>query len=70
MELESNEMMLNYVKEGMGIGYVLKTVAEKNPSLEMIKLEEQLPSELITLVYNETTLTSSSKEFISMLTNI
>lgn len=70
MELESNEMMLNYVKEGMGIGYVLKNVAEKNPSLEMIKLEEQLPSELITLVYNETTLTSSSKEFISMLTNI
>ena len=62
--------MLNYIKEGMGIGYVLKTVAEKNPELEIVKLDEQLPSELITLVYNETTLTSSSKEFVSILTNI
>lgn len=70
MELESNEMMLNYVREGMGIGYILKSVAEKNKDLEIIKLDEQLPSELITLVYNDTTLTSSSKEFINLLTDI
>ena len=70
MELETNEMMLNYIKEGMGVGYILKSVATKNPELEIIELEEELPSEIITLVFNETTLTSSSKEFINLLTNM
>ena len=70
MELETNEMMLNYIKEGMGVGYILKSVAIKNPDLEVIELEEELPSEIITLVFNETTLTSSSKEFINLLTNM
>ena len=70
MELETNEMMLNYIKEGMGVGYILKSVALKNPDLQIVELEEELPSEIITLVFNETTLTSSSKEFINMLTNM
>lgn len=68
MELESNEMMLNYVKEGIGIGYVLKSIAEKNPDLEIIDLKEEMPSEIITLVYNENTLTSSTKAFVNLLT--
>ena len=70
MELETNEMTLNYIKEGMGVGYILKSVASKNPDLEILDLEEELPSEIITLVFNETTLTSSSKEFINLLTNM
>ena len=36
----------------------------------ILELEEELPSEIITLVFNETTLTSSSKEFINLLTNM
>ena len=70
MELETNEMTLNYIKEGMGVGYILKSVASKNPDLEILDLDEELPSEIITLVFNETTLTSSSKEFINLLTNM
>lgn len=69
MELETNETMLNYIKEGMGVGYILKNIAKKNPDLQIVELETELPSEIITLVYNETTLTSSSKEFINLLTN-
>lgn len=69
MELESTEMILNYIREGLGIGYVLKNIAEKNSDLSIIPLEEELPTEIITLVYNENTLTSSSKEFINLLTS-
>ena len=67
MELESNEMMLNYTKEGIGIGYCLKKVALANPELEIINLEEKLPDEKIIMVYNENTITSSTKEFIKLL---
>lgn len=69
MELESNEMMLHYTLEGMGIGYVLYDVAKKEDKLTIIEMENELPSEIINLVYNDATLTSSSKEFINMLVN-
>ena len=68
MELETNEMMLNYIKEGMGIGYLLKSIAEKE-SLEIVEVNENLPQETITIVYNELTLTNSTKEFINNLKN-
>lgn len=67
MELGSQEMMLNYIKEGVGIGYILTNVAKKNPELEIIELDTELPSEIFNLVYNESTLTSSSREFINLL---
>ncbi len=67
MELSTSEMMLNYIKEGMGIGYILKTVAKNNPDLEIINLDVELPSEIITLIYNDSTLTNSSKEFVNLL---
>lgn len=69
MELESNEMMLNYTKEGIGIGYCLKKVALANPELEIINLEETLPDEKIIMVYYENTITSSTKEFIKVLSD-
>jgi hypothetical protein len=68
MELESNEMMNNYINEGIGIGYMLEKAAIKN-GFKIIRLEEELPSEDIDLVYMEDTLTNSSKEFINLLTN-
>ncbi len=70
MELENSEMMLNYTKEGMGIGYILESVAKTDPDLEIIELVEELPRETITIIYNETTLTNSSKEFINLVQNI
>lgn len=69
MELESSEMILNYITEGLGIGYILKNIAIKNPNLTIIPFQEDLPTETITLVYNESTLTNSSKEFINLLTS-
>ncbi len=69
MELETPEMMLNYTKDGIGIGYLLRTIAEKNPSLKIIDIKEELPKEKIRLVYDEISLTTSTKKFINLVTN-
>lgn len=68
MELETTEIMLKYIKEGLGIGYIQRKIAEQE-KLEIVSLDEPLPQETITLIYNEETLTSSSKEFINKLLN-
>lgn len=69
MELETPEMMVNYTKDGIGVGYMLRRVAEKNPSLKIIELNEELPKEKIRLVYDDISLTTSTKEFINLITN-
>ena len=68
MELESSETMLNYIREGLGIGYIQKNIVEQDPNLEIINIEG-LPEEVITLIYNDESLTTSSREFINMITN-
>lgn len=67
MELETIEMMIDYVKEGLGIGYVPRKVAEQNKDLQIVDLKEKLPFLKIFLVYDEVSLTSSTKEFINLL---
>lgn len=69
MELETPEMMANYIHDGVGIGYVLRHIAEQVPSMKIIDLKEELPKENIRLVYDEISLTTSTKEFINLLTN-
>lgn len=68
LELENSEVMLNYIKEGLGIGYIQKKLVLESPDIEVIELETQLPEEIITLIYNEETLTNSSREFINLIT--
>ena len=53
LELESNQMMINYIKEGLGIGYILKFVALQNEDLTIINIPEELPQEEIRLIYDE-----------------
>lgn len=69
MELETNEMMLNYVKEGFGIGYVLKEVALKNPDIKILELTEKMPEIEINLIYDDVSVTYSTKEFINTFIN-
>jgi DNA-binding transcriptional LysR family regulator len=69
MELETPEMMLNYTKDGIGIGYVLRHIAEQTPSLKIIDIKEELPKEKIRLVYDDISLTTSTKKFINLITN-
>lgn len=67
VELEDNQILLDYIKEGIGIGYIEKSMIKDNPDLEIVPLEEELPKENIYLTYNETSLSSSGREFINMI---
>ena len=67
MELETNEMILNYTKEGLGIGYLPKSLIESNPHLEIINLNERIIMENIVLTYNEEILTSNTNEFLKLI---
>ena len=67
LELESNQMMINYINEGLGIGYILKSVALQNKDLTILELDEELPNEEIRLIYDEESIITSTKEFINLL---
>ena len=69
MECETIEMIVDYIKEGMGIGYIPRKVAELNDDLKIIEIKETMTEEIIKLVYNESTLTNTSKQFINSLIN-
>ena len=60
--------MLNYIKEGLGSGYIQKRIVEQNENIEIINIEDKLPEETISLIYNDESLTTSSREFIDMIT--
>ena len=68
MELETTEMMLSYTMDGCGIGYLPRKVALNQPNLQIIELGDSLPSEDINIIYDEISLTSSTKEFINVVT--
>lgn len=68
MELETTEMMLSYTMDGCGIGYLPRKVALNQPNLKIIELGDGLPSEDINIIYDEISLTSSTKEFINVIT--
>lgn len=68
MELETTEMMLSYTIDGCGIGYLPRKVALNQPNLQIIDLAEKLPIEDINIIYDEISLTSSTKEFINVIT--
>lgn len=67
MELETPTMISTYIKEGLGIGYIPTKIALQE-GLEIINIKEELPKTPINLIYNEETLTNSSKTFINTIT--
>ena len=67
MELESADTMLNSVLNGFGIGYILKSVALQNKDLKILELDSDLPRESISLIYDEESIITSTKEFINLL---
>ena len=67
MELENSEIIMNYINEGMGIGYIPGNLVDD--TLIKAKITEPLPVEVINLVYNEKAVTVSSKSFVELLEN-
>lgn len=66
--LESNETnsILDYVKKGMGVGFVPSIVAESDKSLHILTLPEEYDDDIY-ITYDNKLLASTVKEFIDMI---
>ena len=69
MEVENSELIMNYIIEGIGIGYIPSNMIDEDSNIIKASIEEPLPIETINLVYNEKSLTIASKTFVEMLEN-
>ncbi len=67
IEADTTEMILNYTKEGLGIGYLPLEIAKKNNDLKIIELNENLPEIKLSILYDEESLTKASKELLNIL---
>ena len=68
VSIETSEMIINAVKENMGIGYVLYDLVKteiENQTLKEIFVKETLPSVSINLIYKKDMLTTVAKNFIN-----
>ena len=68
LELDQDDLILTYTKDDLGIGYLPRSIVINNPELQEIILEEELPTEVVNIIYNENTLTNASRAFITILT--
>lgn len=67
LSIENSEMIHESVLQGLGVGYILKSIVKKNIDegiLEEIEVEEELPYVTVNLVYIDKYLTNAPKEFI------
>ena len=72
VESWTNEMMVELVKKGIGIGYFIKNlIISQNDSdnFEIIEFDDNLPDVDICCVYIDDFLTAASSKFIELLTN-
>ena len=66
IEADTREIILDMVKDGVGIGYLINTL-EDNSNLEVIDFDNTLPVVDICCVYIEDFLTTATKKFIEMI---
>lgn len=67
IHIHTSEMIISGVKKDLGIGYVIEDLVKeevKNGEIEIIPLEEELPTVDINILYDEYFLTTASKKFI------
>lgn len=70
IEVYSSELLIDLVKNGIGVGYCPKALASKlikNGELIEIFTDTQLPTTQVCLVYSSNYLTHASSEFINIL---
>lgn len=72
IESWTNEMMVELVKKGIGIGYFIKNLIifqNDSDNFEIIEFDDNLPDVDICCVYIDDFLTAASSKFIELLTN-
>lgn len=67
ISIETSELILDMVKKGLGIGYILRDMVKNdldNENLVEIKIKEELPKIFLKLIYKEKNLAEASRKFI------
>ena len=64
INIHTSELIIDSVKENMGIGYVLEDLVKNDSELHILKIKEELPISTIALIYNKKFLTTAPRKFI------
>ena len=64
INIHTSEVILNAVKNDLGIGYIISDLIKNDKNYKIIKVKEELPTTDISLVFNKKFLTNAPKKFI------
>lgn len=64
INIHTSEMIISAVKKDLGIGYVISDLVENELDIEVINIEDKLPSVAIHILYDSDSLTTAPKRFI------
>lgn len=64
INIHTSEVILNAVKNNMGVGYIISDLVKNNEEYKELKIKESLPTTDIVLVYNKKFLTKAPMKFI------
>lgn len=70
MNIHTSEGILNAVKKGLGIGYVIEDIYKDDENFKKIDIKEKLREEDIIMIYNKKFLTNAPIRFIEEFINI
>ena len=69
INIHTSEVILNAVKNNLGIGYIISDLIKDNKEFKIIKVKEELPTTDIVVVYNKKFLTNAPMKFIEEFIN-
>ena len=64
INIHTSEVILNAVKNNLGIGYIISDIIKNDDNYKVIKVKETLPTTDIVLVFSKKFLTNAPKRFI------
>lgn len=64
INIHTSEVILNAVKNDLGVGYIISNLIDNDDNYKTIKVKETLPTTDIVLAYNKKFLTNAPKRFI------
>lgn len=64
LNIHTSEMILAYIKQELGIGYIIYNVVKDDPEIDVLDIKEELPTVDIDIAYNKEFLTTASIKFI------
>lgn len=64
INIHTSELIIDSVKNNMGIGYVLFDLVKDDKDINILNIQESLPLDTLALIYNKKFLTSAPRKFI------